>query len=462
MTVTLVMTGGLVDQIDAAARQPLETAGVLLATLVATPGDEIRLLATEVMWTPDGAYIERQTDRLGIASEGYVEALGRAAERGQVALWFHTHPGETGAPTPSRADAQVDTERESVFRTRADTPWYGTLIASPRPEGFVFTGRLAHEDRDALPISRLWQVGDTWRLIRAFDAPAAELAPLFDRNIRAFGGGVQAALGDLCIAVVGAGGTGSSVAEQLVRLGVRRLTLIDADILSGSNVTRVYGSTAKDPGRPKVEVLRSHLCAIAPDLACDIHQSMITLESTARLLTKCDLVFGCTDDNAGRLVLSRLSTYLMTPVVDLGVLLSSDAGGRLSGIDGRITVLTPGVACLVCRGRVDLARAASELMTPAERKRLEAEGYAPALGGVEPAVVAFTTAVAAAGVGELLERLIGYGPQPRPSEVLLRWHEREISTNTAIPRAGHYCDTQGAKLGWGAKAPFLEQLWPTE
>lgn len=462
MTATLVMTDRLAREIAAAARNHLETAGVLIVSLVEAPDDEIRLLAIGVEWVPDQAYLDRQTDRLGIASDGYVPALARAAEQKRVAIWLHTHPGEAGLPGPSAADVLVDTQLADVFRIRADTPWYGTLIASPRGEGFAFTGRLAHEDRDAKPISRLWQVGDGWRLTRAFDAAGPQLASLFDRHVRAFGGEVQAALGDLRVGVVGAGGTGSSIAEQVVRLGVRRLTLIDADTLSASNVTRVYGSTLNDVGRLKVEVLRDHLRRIAPDLDCDIHPSMITLEPTARVLTGCDLVFGCTDDNAGRLVLSRFSTYLMTPVIDLGVLLSSDGEGRLTGIDGRVTVLTPGAACLVCRGRIDLARAASELMTPAERRRLENEGYAPALGGVEPAVVAFTTGVAAAGVNELLDRLIGYGPQPRPSEVLLRWHEREISANTAIPRTGHYCDAQSAKLGWGAPAPFLEQLWPTE
>jgi len=63
---------------------------------------------------------------------------------------------------------------------------------------------------------------------QAFDAEVPHIAPLFDRSVRAFGADIQAALGDLRIAVIGAGGTGSAVAEQLVRLGVRHLTLIDA------------------------------------------------------------------------------------------------------------------------------------------------------------------------------------------------------------------------------------------
>ena len=147
-------------------------------------------------------------------------------------------------------------------------------------------------------------------------------------------------------------------------------------------------------------------------------------------------VFGCTDDNAGRMVLSRLASYLLTPVIDCGVLLSSGPSGLLEGINGRVTVLAPGAACLVCRGRIDQARAATELLTPEERARRLDEGYATALPGTEPAVVTFTTAVAAAAVTELLERLIGFGPEPVPSELILRLHDREVSANRQAPRAG--------------------------
>jgi len=283
---------------------------------------------------------------------------------------------------------------------------------------------------------------------------------IFDRNVRAFGLAIQQSLGDLRVGLVGCGGTGSAVAEQLVRLGVRHITLLDPDHLSESNLTRVYGSTPSAVGEPKVKVLARHLKGIAPDIHCDAVQSMITTEFGARHLIGCDVVFGCTDDNAGRLVLSRIGTYLATPVIDSGVLLTSDATGLLTGIDGRVTVLTPGQACLVCRGRIDLARASAELMTPGERVRRQDEGYAPALALAEPAVISFTTLVGSVAVSELLERLIGYGIDPRPSEVLLRCHDREISTNRCEPVDGHYCHPTTGKLGLGGRAPFLEQTWP--
>lgn len=324
----------------------------------------------------------------------------------------------------------------------------------------MFTGTLHSEDSSVESIDRIWVVGDGWRLLSSFNSERAELTPLFERNVRAFGPDMQVALRELHVAIVGCGGTGSSVAEQLVRLGVRHFTLIDNDTVSESNVTRLYGSTLSDIGRPKVEVVAQHIMRIATDAHCHMVQGTISLQPVALALTAADLIFGCTDDNAGRLVLSRLSTYLLTPVIDVGVLLSSKEDGTLSDINGRVTVLSPGSACLVCRDRIDLQRAAAELMNPNERRRLQDEGYAPALAGVEPAVIAFTTAVASAAVAEMLERFVGYGPEPRPSEILLRFHEREISTNSRSCRERHYCNETSNKWGWGGGSPFLEQTWP--
>lgn len=461
MTTTLVLPGPLADEIATAARNPLECAGVLLARRVEA-GAEVRLLSRSIHWVPHAAYRAQSPHHMLIQSEGYVGALGAAEADGAVPIWFHTHPGEAGVPLPSNHDRQVDCDIGDLFQLRSGSGFYATLIASPRGESFAFSGEVTPEGGHATPIDRVWIVGERWRLLQSFGHQPAAPSTIFDRNVRAFGPDIQRVLGQLGVAIVGAGGTGSAIAEQLVRLGVRHLLLIDNDTLSASNVTRVYGSTPQEVGRSKVEVLRAHLTRIAPDLVCSTIQGMVTANRIAKALRASDIVFGCTDDNAGRLVLSRLGTFLLAPVIDVGVLLSSDSAGTLTGIDGRVTTLMPGTGCLVCRDRVDMARAAAEMRSPEERRRLADEGYAPALGQVEPAVVTFTTAVAAAAVNELLDRLIGYGPPERPNEMLLRFHEREISTNSAVPREGHYCHPAQGNWGAGDKEPFLGQLWGTE
>lgn len=459
MTVTLVLTESIFSELLDAAQNPLETAGVMLARIVPTGQGSIRLLAGRIMWVESGAYLTREHDRLTIASDGYVPALSQAESLGITPIWVHTHPGVDGIPLPSEKDDLVNHQISDVFRLRSGSPYYGSLVVSLRAGGLAFSGYLESEDGLTIRIDRLWMVGDRFRLIRAFDSDLAELSPVFDRSVRAFGVSIQRTLGDICVGLIGCGGTGSVVAEQLTRLGVRRIILVDPEEISESNVTRVYGSAPLDVGKPKVDVLAQHLVRIAPDARPERIQSMLTVQSAARGLVGCDVVFGCTDDNAGRLILSRAATYLLIPVIDCGVLITSHEDGRLQGIDARVTVLGPGQACLICRGRIDLRRAAAELLTPDERRKREDEGYAPALGETEPAVVAFTTLIGAAAVSELLERLIGYGPEPRPSEVLFRCHEREISTNLVSPQEGHYCHPSSGKLGLGITEPFLEQTW---
>lgn len=460
MTATLVLSESVAAALSKAARQELETAGVLLARVVPIPTGELRLLCSSIRWVDDAAYLRREADGLRVASSGYVPALAEAETLGALPIWVHTHPGRDGAPRPSSFDKVVDQQLSEPFRIRSGSRYYSSLIVSPRDGGsLAFSGYVESEGGTSVPIERIWVVGERLQLWSSLDSSSTLLLPAYERNVRAFGEAIQKTIASLKIAVVGCGGTGSSIAEQLVRLGAKRLLLVDAKSLSESNVTRVYGSYPADVGRPKTAILSEHLQKIAPDGQFQTLESMVTNESTARRLIDCDVVFGCTDDNAGRLVLSRLATFFMTPVFDCGVLLTSDADGRLSGIDARVTVLTPGSACLVCRGRIDIARASAELLSPSERQIREDEGYAPALGNREPAVVAYTTAIASASIVELLERLIGYGPEPRPSEVLLRWHERAISTNIAKPVEGHYCNPAAGKIGQGLAEPFLELAW---
>ena len=458
MIVTVVFPDQIAAELFEAAGADMETAGVLLVRHVETSDGDVRLLARELHWVPDDAYRLRNATAMSIASHGYVPALAAAEADQSVPIWLHTHPGNESSPRPSKRDELVDEELADLFRLRAGSPLYGAIVVARKGGRLCFTGHIESENRRT-EIDRLWVSGRRFALVQNWLHETTPPSDQFDRNIRAFGGEIQRVLGDLHVAVVGCGGIGSAVIEQLVRLGVRHLRLFDPDTLTEGNLTRVYGSFPQDIGEPKVNLSAAHVRRIAPDTEVMTTEAKITLESTAKLLLNADVVFGCTDDNAGRLVLSRIASYFLTPVIDCGVLLSSGNGGQLAGIDGRVTVLAPGAACLVCRNRIDLQRAASEMLAPDEYRRLADEGYAPALPGAEPAVVAFTTQVAAMAVSELLERLIHYGPEPVPTEILLRTHEREVSTNDQDPSDGHYCHPGAHKLGLGVTEPFLEQAW---
>ena len=458
MTVTLVLPQNLAAELYEAVAADVESAGVLLARPIKTGRGNLRLLGRDLHWVPDDAYLVRNEKRLSIPSHGYIPALAGAESDKALPIWLHTHPGGESSPRPSEYDEIVDQELSDLFRLRSGSPLYGAIVVARTGGHFCFSGHVESDNRRS-DIDRMWVTGRRFRLEQNWLHDSIPPSDQFDRHIRAFGGRIQEVLAGMTVAVVGCGGTGSAVIEQLARLGVRNFILLDPKTLTASNLTRVYGAFPEDIGRPKVELSAAHVRRIAPDATVTTCQSKITEERAARMLVDADVVFGCTDDNAGRLVLSRLATYLLTPVIDCGVLLSSDDRGQLVGIDGRVTLLAPGAACLVCRDRIDLQRAAAETLPIEEHSQLVNEGYAPALVGIEPAVVAFTTQVAAAAVAELLERLIHYGPDPVPTEMLLRTHDREVSSNDQYPRDGHYCHADAGKLGIGDTTPFLEQTW---
>lgn len=300
-------------------------------------------------------------------------------------------------------------------------------------------------------------VGDSWRLLLPADGP--DPAPCFDRQIRSFGHDGQRVLRELRVGIVGAGGTGSALFEQLVRLGVGDIVTIDPDEINddGSNVTRVYGSTMDDIGTAKVDIAKRHAEQIGIGTTVTAIRGTINDEATARLLIDCDVIFGCTDDNRGRVTLGRLSTWYLIPVIDMGVKITANAGS-LQSIEGRITVVEPGQGCLQCRGRINLAALQSEVLTSVERTRRVEEGYAAGLDEPDPAVIAYTTATAAHAANELLHRLFALDQVTPSGELIIRFHARDIRRNTRAGRPGHWC-TDTSYLGRGDVTPFLGTTW---
>ncbi len=86
------------------------------------------------------------------------------------------------------------------------------------------------------------------------------------------------------VLVVGLGGVGAYAAEMLVRAGVGRMTIADADVVSLSNINRQLVALHSTIGRPKAEVLAERLRDIAPELELTVVVKYIRDEETYTLL----------------------------------------------------------------------------------------------------------------------------------------------------------------------------------
>ncbi|MGH9428743.1 MAG: HesA/MoeB/ThiF family protein, partial [Terriglobia bacterium] len=90
----------------------------------------------------------------------------------------------------------------------------------------------------------------------------------FDRNTRFFGDEGQARLRTTHVTVVGIGGLGTHVVQQLAFLGVGVMTLIDDEELDETNRNRYIGSRADDPmpGTPKTLIGERLIRSIDPSV----------------------------------------------------------------------------------------------------------------------------------------------------------------------------------------------------
>lgn len=435
--------------LDAIFSKPGHEGAAYLICGVSITDSETRLLVRDVVPVEDREYLVREPLRLSIDSSSYARVAKTANAKKAAVVFVHSHP--EGIADYSPQDDREEPKLMAFLAGRAPGRTHGSIVVSGPAQ---MTGRVWVDGR-WVPLNRIRLLGSRFRFL---DQGSGVPPPWFDRQVKAFGKELQALLGQLHIGIVGCGGTGSAVAEQLSRLGVGTLSLFDGDKLEESNVTRVYGSTIADVGKNKASVLGAHLRAMGLGTTVHAYHEFISVQAVAKKLRDCDLVFGCTDAQAPRGLLVRLALRHLVPVFDTGVKITAP-GGIISDITGRVTSLFPGTACLFCRGRITAERIAFEQLSAEEKLTRVREGYAPELPDHDPAVLTFTTAIAAQAVNELLHRLSGFmGPERNSTEVLPMYHASKWGKNSLPPSAGCMCADQD---GWGRgdARSFLDVSW---
>jgi molybdopterin-synthase adenylyltransferase len=397
----------------------IETAGILYAHSVSTE-DGYRLIYRDFLFAPDDAYIFRSAHRVQLHPNFLATALKRARTNHWTVLLTHTHPWD-GMVNAS----DIDREGElvflpAVFRRVPGVP-HGRLIFGHRDyDAALFTTPEGNESS-----LRVYQLGPIIREVPTLNRETGIVASeetWFDRQIRMFGSAGQQILSRLRIGIVGLGGLGSIVAQELAHLGVNNFVLIDPDTIEESNLNRVVGARQSNIGTPKVSVAERFLREINPNAAVLAIVDSVNLNDTAKRLTVCDFIFVCTDSHGSRAVLNQLSYQFYLPLIDMGVRI--DRRDEELRITGRIQMLGPGLSCLVCSNLLDPGTVRRDLMTDFER---QTDPYIVGSPEPQPAVISINGTVASFAVSMFLSAVTGL-----PLKSRYQIYRGEVGTVRAI------------------------------
>lgn len=425
------------------AHRRLESAAILLAAPVARGKNGSRLLVQAMAIPTEADYVKRTATEVELKPEFGLPFEKTAARQGWSLVYAHTHPAQKSEPSFSPIDDRAEACLAPYARRRSPkTPHVALLLGEQR--------LIARELGTLNPV-RVLEIGD--HIKHAYDPVEGdvELEIAHDRQIRAFGEAGQRRLGHQRVVIVGLGGTGSVIAQQLAHLGINDFLLIDPQLVDGTNLNRIIGASHDDVDKTlKVDVAARviqtiRLGARITKIAQDVLAPGIGLQIAAA-----DFVFCCTDSHGSRHLLNQIAYQYLMPTIDMGVSITPDTTVANLQLWAHIRLLAPGQACLHCTNSLDADQVRRDLMTEPERRR--DPYFNKGVQVTQPAVISLTSMAASVATTMFLSVVVGI---PAPARHLtLQSHRGRMAPMDNVPQPTcPYCREEVVAAGGAIPLP---------
>ena len=118
------------------------------------------------------------------------------------------------------------------------------------------------------------------------------------------------------VAVFGIGGVGGHLCEALARVGVGKLTLVDSDTVSVSNINRQIVALHSTVGKPKVDVMRERILDINPSCSVTVYPKFYLPENADEFpLEQYDYIADAIDTVSAKIDLTVRAQALGIPMI---------------------------------------------------------------------------------------------------------------------------------------------------
>lgn len=141
------------------------------------------------------------------------------------------------------------------------------------------------------------------------------MEPRYARNLPALTEEECLSLRKKRVLVVGCGGLGGHIIDQLTRIGVGKLRLVDGDVFEETNLNRQLLSRVPLLGASKAKAAGEHVAAVNPDITVETVEAFMTGENVRALIADCDIVMDALDNIPSRRILSKACVEAGIPYV---------------------------------------------------------------------------------------------------------------------------------------------------
>lgn len=104
------------------------------------------------------------------------------------------------------------------------------------------------------------------------------------------------------VSVIGCGGLGGHIIDEIARIGVGCIRVIDCDEFSESNLNRQLLSTEKNVGKRKAKEAAKRIKAVNSSVKVKVIDKALTAENAVSILKGSDIVIDALDNVEGRLI----------------------------------------------------------------------------------------------------------------------------------------------------------------
>ena len=301
----------------------------------------------------DQHYIRDNSVGAKINSTAIRSAMQRILDESCGCFHVHLHD-HSGRTSPSRTDqSSLPPVVQSFSNVNGDQS-HGILILSN--DSLYASVQYKNEKQFILP-QLVSIIGSPMKLTYNSSVNKAT-TKIYDRQ-SFLGTNSQLLFENVKVCIVGYGGGGSHIGQQLAHLGVKNIAVFDNDITEATNLNRLIGGWFSDIKKAtlKINIAKRVIKKIFPkaNVKCIEDRWQNKPES----LQQSDIVIGCVDSYSEREQLEAECRRYLIPYIDIGMDVHIGESG-LPYMSGQVILSMPGSPCMRCLGFLTDTKLAQE------------------------------------------------------------------------------------------------------